>query len=101
MPGMGKPEDVDRSRARRVRDAIFHVFARAAEPLPTKEIAKRVSDLIGPTPPSSVRSYLRLNTPTRFARRERGRYSVRRQAAPRLYADEPTIAAPAAAEEDV
>jgi len=59
-----------------VRDAILQVFSLAAKPLSVKEIEGRVCQIIGPTPPSSVRSYLRLNTPGRFTRQYRGLYAV-------------------------
>ena len=36
----------------------------------------QVNDLIGPVPPSSIRSYLRLNTPELFARMDRAQYSL-------------------------
>ncbi len=41
------------------------------------EIAEEVSERIGATPPSSIRSYLRLNTPKLFTKLERGLYRVR------------------------
>jgi DNA modification methylase len=44
------------------------------------EIAEGVSQRIGPTPPSSVRSYLRLNTPKLFTKIDRGHYLVREEA---------------------
>ena len=44
------------------------------------EIAEGVSQRIGPTPPSSVRSYLRLNTPKLFTKIDRGHYVVREEA---------------------
>lgn len=61
----------------RVRDAIFQVLEKAPGPLSVQEIEKRVSAAIGPTPTSSVRSYLRLNTPHSFVRESRGFYAVR------------------------
>jgi site-specific DNA-methyltransferase (adenine-specific) len=42
--------------------------------LSVKEIEDRVFRLIGPTPTSSIRSYLRLNTPALFLREDRGLY---------------------------
>ncbi|MBI4303166.1 MAG: site-specific DNA-methyltransferase [Chloroflexi bacterium] len=59
-----------------VRDAIIHVLSLTSKPLSVDEIQKRVSRLIGPTPESSVRSYLRLNTPDLFVRETRGIYTV-------------------------
>src|SRR5262249_30767711 len=44
------------------------------------EIAREVSQRIGPTPASSIRSYLRLNTPKVFEKVDRGRYRVREEA---------------------
>ena len=44
------------------------------------EIAEGVSRRIGPTPPSSVRSYLRLNTPRLFTKIDRGHYVAREEA---------------------
>lgn len=60
-----------------VRDAIMRVLSLSSNALPVKEIEERVRQLIGPTPTSSVRSYLRLNTPQFFVREERGVYRVR------------------------
>lgn len=44
------------------------------------EIAEGVNERIGSTPPSSVRSYLRLNTPKLFTKIDRGHYVVREEA---------------------
>lgn len=60
----------------RVRDAILVVMSLTSKPLSVKEIEERVCHVIGPTPRSSVRSYLRLNTPEVFAREGRGLYAV-------------------------
>lgn len=59
-----------------VRDAIVHVLSLTSRPLSVKEIENRVGQMIGPTPTSSVRSYLRLNTPDLFVRETRGVYTV-------------------------
>ena len=61
----------------RVRDAILQVLSLTSMPLSVKEIVGRVCRIIGPTPTSSIRSYLRLNTPGTFDRETRGAYSVR------------------------
>lgn len=61
----------------RVRDGILQVMSLTSKPLSVKDIEERVSRVIGPTPASSVRSYLRLNTPAMFVREERGFYTVR------------------------
>ena len=63
----------------RVRDAILQVLTLTSEPLSVKQIEERVCKVIGPTPTSSVRSYLRLNTPNLFVREERGVYRVARE----------------------
>ena len=69
--------DVERNPPGRVRDAILQVLAHTSEDLTAKRIAGRVSRIIGPTPESSVRSFLRLNTPSLFAREARGVYRIR------------------------
>lgn len=61
----------------RVRDGILQVMSLTSKTLSVKEIEERVTQVIGPTPKSSVRSYLRLNTPDMFVREERGFYAVR------------------------
>jgi len=61
----------------RVRDAIIQVLSPSSEALSVKEIESRVRQMIGSTPTSSVRSYLRLNTPEVFVREGRGAYRVR------------------------
>jgi len=48
------------------------------------EIVEGVSQRIGPTPASSIRSYLRLNTPKLFKKLDRGHYAVREEAQPTL-----------------
>ncbi len=60
-----------------VRDAVRKVLSVSAKPLSVRQIQERVTQLIGPTPTSSVRSYLRLNTPQSFVRQDRGVYTVR------------------------
>ena len=60
-----------------VRDAIIRVLEKSASPLTVKEITERVAGEIGAIPASSVRSYLRLNTPGTFVRESRGLYRVR------------------------
>jgi len=60
-----------------VRDAVQQVLSLSPHSLSVKEIEDRVSQVLGPTPTSSVRSYLRLNTPDLFVREKRGLYSVK------------------------
>ena len=71
----------DRNAPGQVRDAIVKVLALASRPLSVKEICERVAQVIGPTPDSSVRSYLRLNTPEAFVRETRGFYTIKGTAA--------------------
>ena len=61
----------------RVRDAIFQVLTFTSESLSVKQIEERVSKVIGPTPSSSIRSYLGLNTPAFFVREDRGVYRTK------------------------
>lgn len=64
-----------RRRPGQVRDAIVHVLERSPRGAAVGEVCEQVSVLIGEqVPPSSVRSYLRLNTPELFARTDRGQY---------------------------
>lgn len=59
-----------------VRNAIVSVLKSRGRPLPVKEIEEGVGQLIGSTPGSSIRSYLRLNTPELFVSEERGHYGL-------------------------
>ena len=59
-----------------VRDAILQVLTHTSEGLSPKQIAQRVSKINGPTPESSIRSYLRLNAPNTFVREGRGVYRI-------------------------
>lgn len=71
-------EDQSRYLPGQVRDAIMQVLTLTSEPLSVKQIEERVWKVIGPTPASSIRSYLGLNTPSQFIREGRGVYKVRR-----------------------
>ena len=73
----GLMEATNRNAPGRVRDAIFKVLSEASTPLSTSEIAERVKGEIGEAPTSSIRSYLRLNTPDFFVRESRGVYRIR------------------------
>ncbi len=72
---MGDHED--RRAPGRVRDGILQVMSLTSKALSVREIEERVSRVVGPTRGSSVRSYLRLNTPGMFVREERGVYTLR------------------------
>ena len=73
-------DDHARQAPGRVRDGIVQVLSHTSQPLPVKEIEERVSQVVGPTRGSSIRSYLRLNTPSVFARERRGVYRLRSSA---------------------
>ena len=66
-----------RSSPGQVRDAVLQALALTSGALSVKEIESRVRKIAGPTPASSIRSYLRLNTPDIFVREERGVYRLR------------------------
>ncbi len=72
MPSKRRPGEV--------RDAILSVLSLRPEGVPLAEIEREVEELIGDSAPSSVRSYLRLNTPSLFVRNARGCYALRESA---------------------
>ncbi len=81
-----------------VRDAIISVLAARPDGASTSEIEKDVKAMIGHAAPSSIRSYLRLNTPDLFKRNARGHYALRArrsgavsEAAPIPYGEQSTI----------
>lgn len=60
-----------------IRDAILAVFAdRHDEEVSTLELRNAIKESIGEVSPSSIRSYLGLNTPQMFERTGRGRYKL-------------------------
>lgn len=63
-----------------VRDAIMDALAYRTRGATIAQITREVSQRIGQTPPSSIRSYLRLNTPKLFEKVDRGHYRVREEA---------------------
>jgi DNA modification methylase len=63
-----------------VRDAIVEALSYRPTGATVAEITADVSARIGETPPSSVRSYLRLNTPRLFTKIDRGHYRVKEDA---------------------
>lgn len=66
-----------RRRPGEVRDAIVSVLSDRPRGASLAEIEGAVNSLIGASSSSSVRSYLRLNTPSLFARTERAQYVLR------------------------
>lgn len=65
-----------RRRPGEIRDAIVEVLEGRQRGASVNEITSEVIDLIGEVPASSVRSYLRLNTPELFARMDRAQYAL-------------------------
>ena len=65
-----------RRRPGEVRDAIVQALEGRQGGASVQEISGEVTGLIGAVAPSSVRSYLRLNTPELFVRMDRAQYSL-------------------------
>jgi site-specific DNA-methyltransferase (adenine-specific) len=59
-----------------IRDAVLAVVASKPRGASVAEISEGVAHLIGRVPPSSIRSYLRLNSETVFRREQRGVYRL-------------------------
>jgi DNA modification methylase len=72
-----RPSIQIKRRPGEVRDAIVSVLTTRPGGAPLQKIEQHVADLIGPAARSSVRSYLRLNTPSTFIRTARGHYGLR------------------------
>ncbi|HEY4686292.1 MAG TPA: DNA methyltransferase [Dehalococcoidia bacterium] len=64
-----------------IRDAILDVLSTSRDAMPVREIEREVIERVDSTSPSSVRSYLRLNTPDLFFRPKRAFYMLKEQAA--------------------
>lgn len=60
-----------------VRDAITRVLATAPEGALLADISRAVAEIVGPVAPSSIRSYLQLNTPKLFTRIGRATYALK------------------------
>src|SRR5689334_11028672 len=65
-----------RKRPGEVRDAIVRVLEAHPQGASVYQITNQVTALIGSVPASSIRSYLRLNTPELFARMNRAQYAL-------------------------
>jgi DNA modification methylase len=75
-----------------VRDAIIEALTYRPGGATVGEITTEVSARIGTTPASSIRSYLRLNTPKLFTKVNRGHYRVREEAQTTLsLIDQPNV----------
>lgn len=66
-----------RRRPGEVRDAILAVLSAYPDGASVQSIEKRVTQLIGKSATSSIRSYLRLNTPSVFVRTARAHYALK------------------------
>jgi DNA modification methylase len=66
-----------KKRPGEVRDAIVKVLATHPKGVSVSEIERGVESMLGPTAHSSIRSYLRLNSETLFARMDRAQYTLR------------------------
>ena len=66
-----------KKRPGEVRDAIVRVLATHPKGVSVSEIERGVESILGPTAHSSIRSYLRLNSETLFARMDRAQYTLR------------------------
>jgi site-specific DNA-methyltransferase (adenine-specific) len=71
---MPKQEPSMRRSPGEVRDAIVQALQGRPRGATVQQITAEVSEQIGGVSPSSVRSYLQLNTPTLFARQGRAQY---------------------------
>lgn len=67
----------DKRRPGEVRDAIITVLSQYPNGAPVAEIEKGVQGFFGKTTSSSIRSYLRLNTPSIFSKSGRGHYALK------------------------
>jgi site-specific DNA-methyltransferase (adenine-specific) len=67
---------INRHAPGEIRDAIVEILSLANRPMSLDEITEYVRSQLGIVPSSSIRSYLRLNTPTKFLRTGRGLYTL-------------------------
>ena len=58
----------------------MHIMSQTTASMSVGDIELRVNQIVGPTPSSSIRSYLRLNTPEIFFREDRGIYRLKENA---------------------
>ncbi len=66
----------NKKRPGEVRDAIVDYLQTRPSGATVQQIKSAVYERLGDVAPSSIRSYLRLNTPTLFARTERAQYAL-------------------------
>ena len=80
---MGKKSTVNKKRRPgEIRDSILSVLGSKPEGATPAEIEHAVKAVLGDVKPSSIRSYLRLNSPGLFVRSRRGYYLLRNSVAP-------------------
>lgn len=77
MPAKDRRTRNQRRRPGEVRDAIVTILSNKPNGASITEIQDAVHVLIGRAAPSSVRSYLRLNSDSLFRRQDRGVYTIR------------------------
>jgi DNA modification methylase len=77
MPAPRKAKSDERRRPGEIRDAIVSVLSSKPSGASIAEIQEAVQNLIGRAAPSSIRSYLRLNSGSLFHREDRGVYMIR------------------------
>ena len=82
---------VYRRRPGEVRDAIFSVLSARPNGASVQIIKRQVIELIGTAAASSVRSYLRLNTPSVFVRTARAHYALRSRGGHEICRETPAI----------
>jgi len=83
-----------RRRPGEIRDAIVTTLEDRPRGASVQEITNEITQMIGPVAASSVRSYLRLNTPELFVRTDRAQYclsGLEPQPAPREPASQPAF----------
>ena len=78
MPTKSKRQHNERRRPGEIRDAIVSVLSNKPEGASVSEIQVALHGLIDSAAPSSVRSYLRLNSGSLFRRQDRGIYTIRK-----------------------
>lgn len=93
------PKKGSRNAPGQVRDSILATLLESKGPLSVSDIHRAVMDRMGDVPKSSVRSYLLLNTPSKFLRTGRGSYLLRESSAEGSEYRIPDESAPIVAEE--
>lgn len=88
MPTTRKVKHDERRRPGEIRDAIVSVLSSKPNGASVAEIQDAVQNLIGRAAPSSIRSYLRLNSGSLFRREDRGVYMIR-EAPAEVYGSKP------------